>query len=160
MWAVFVDKVKEPNGASMIADHEDTSDPHALYAASHDHYTNSQVAVLRANVLRTELVSSTIPASHTLTMHYILIFSAKVHEYNKMVKLHNLMDTAQQLTHFKNYIHSVSKLDQTSTAIDILSADKALDPSATLNVSTMQRPGTHLVVISVRPSNPKPFLQM
>lgn len=92
--------------------------------------------------------------------YYILTFFAKVHEYNKMVKLHNLMDTAQQLTHFKNYIHSVSKLDQTSTAIDILSADKALDPSATLNVSTMQRPGTHLVVISVRPSNPKPFLQM
>ena len=112
----------------MIADHEDTSDPHALYAASHDHYTNSQVAVLRANVLRTELVSSTIPASHTLTMHYILIFSAKVHEYNKMVEAHNLMDTAQQLTHFKNYIRSVSELNQTSNAIDILSADKALDP--------------------------------
>ena len=46
MWAVFVDKVKEPNGASMIGGHEATSDPQTLYAALHDHYKNSQVAVL------------------------------------------------------------------------------------------------------------------
>ena len=130
MCAVFADKVKEPTGSGMVTDHDVTKDPQALYAALLNHYTNSQTAVLRANKLRSDVLSSTIPATrtHTLT-YYILAFYSRVHEYNRMVKDHNKMDGAQQLTHFKNYIRSVTELEQTSTAIDILSAEKTLTPA-------------------------------
>ena len=156
MWAVFADKVKDPNGARMISNHGATIDPQALYAALHDHYTNSQVAVLRANELRTEPVSSTIPTTraHTL-MHYILIFFAKVHEYNKMVKVHNLMDPTQQLTHFTRITSAVSPslikpplpstpFQQIRQLIPLL---KYRCTSAMHNVSTMPQHETRPVVI-------------
>ena len=119
----------------MVTAHDVTKDPQVLYAALLNHYTNSQTAVLRANKLRSEIVSSTIPATrpHTLT-HYILFFYSNVHEYNKMVKAHNKMEEAQQLTHFKNFICSVTELEQTSTAIDILLAEKTLTPAVEIQL--------------------------
>ena len=88
------------------------------YAALRKHYTTSQVAVLRANALPSDIVSTAIPAVRTQTlMYYILAFFAKVREYNKIVPSHNIMDDAQQLTHFKNHIHIVTELKQTTVAI-------------------------------------------
>ena len=51
MWAVFVDKAKDPNGVLIVGRHEASSDPQALYVALLKHYTESQTAVLRANDL-------------------------------------------------------------------------------------------------------------
>ena len=42
MWAVFVEKVKDPTGLSMVEKFDTTKDPNALYAALNKHYTDSQ----------------------------------------------------------------------------------------------------------------------
>ena len=38
------------------------------------------------------------------------------------------IDETDQLIHFKNYIKSVKELEKTTTAIDIITAEKALSP--------------------------------
>ena len=133
MWAVFVEKIKDPTGSSMVDEFDTSKDPQALYAAllNLKHYTDSQqAAVLRANTLRGEIVGTRILATraHSLTQ-YILSFYSKIHEYNKMVPDCNKMDEADQLIHFKNYMKSVKELvEQTTTAIDVITAEKALSP--------------------------------
>ena len=113
----------------MVEKFDTSKDPQALYAALLKHYTDSQAAVLQANTLRGEIVGTRIPATraHSLT-HYILSFYSKIHEYNKMDRNYNKMDEADQLIHFKNYIKSVKELEQTTTAIDVITSEKALSP--------------------------------
>ena len=44
------------------------------------------------------------------------------------------MDETDQLIHFKNYIKNVKELEQTTTAIDVITAQKALSPEVEIEM--------------------------